>query len=604
MSDNQAPQIKTSKTELIATSNFLVKFLRDAGYKGSLEDGTALHDAVIKPMALLYTVLKHENNRASAYFSLARAAELKEMLGAEYGKIVDSLMDNWFVKRHQGSATQVIVSMVFSRALDYLRIRKDDIVCSIDGVMFRAMYDKIYIESDFSMAFNTQDNVHEYSIPMYLVADGPGEMELNETSEVASFISNIYFQKATVAGLLSLGVDIESDDAFLARTSTAITTRELITERAIRVRVLQEFANVFELYVAKYGSVEQQRDLKVFEDIIVHVGNKADIYLKYMPIMRALQVELDAENKFALAQIPEDVLEVTAVRDAALLTGVIRLEFSEIPARDVNITTGHRFLVGERYFAPTRQHVLSEQSFLLTTEGSTFYVALNVVALDPGDAAVDADDDVIPEQTYPHFVKGTVESGFRGKIVTHKILDVHEFYAGSLDTNGTIHVTGAMSSPVAQIDYITSPVVRAVHDYINSAENRVVNYSPLVKTMFPIVVTADLVVQVIPEPTLTEAELRERIKKMAAEYVNNIAWRKTFQVSELIHYLHTHVPDIGFVQLPGIFTAYVREPATKEVIITQIANRYIMPKDVSRQLTWNTVMFYSDPSLVQVRFYS
>ena len=59
--------IVISSEQLEEARNLICQYLRDAGYKGSLEDGTGIADAVIKPAALITLFIRQELNKARAY---------------------------------------------------------------------------------------------------------------------------------------------------------------------------------------------------------------------------------------------------------------------------------------------------------------------------------------------------------------------------------------------------------------------------------------------------------------------------------------------------------------------------------------------------------
>ena len=54
--------IVISSEQLEEARNLICQYLRDAGYKGSLEDGTGIADAVIKPAALITLFIRQELN--------------------------------------------------------------------------------------------------------------------------------------------------------------------------------------------------------------------------------------------------------------------------------------------------------------------------------------------------------------------------------------------------------------------------------------------------------------------------------------------------------------------------------------------------------------
>ncbi len=125
-----------SQDDIDYAQNYLTQYLRDAGYSGSLEDGTAIYDLVIKGMSLVYTLFKGDLEKVQAYLSLADAEDMADTLGDEYDTAVDSILSNWFVTRNGGSSATGPIRLYFSQPLEYLSFSTDTTVASISGYDF------------------------------------------------------------------------------------------------------------------------------------------------------------------------------------------------------------------------------------------------------------------------------------------------------------------------------------------------------------------------------------------------------------------------------------------------------------------------------------
>jgi len=68
-----------SQERISQATNIIVQFLRDSGYAGSLEDGTGLNDVVIKPSAVIYSLLAQMVDKAEVKEVAVRKASA--MLG-------------------------------------------------------------------------------------------------------------------------------------------------------------------------------------------------------------------------------------------------------------------------------------------------------------------------------------------------------------------------------------------------------------------------------------------------------------------------------------------------------------------------------------------
>lgn len=323
-----------SKTDLDFATDFITQYLRDSGYDGSLDDGTGLYDLVIRGFSTLYTLVKGDTDTVRAYLSLAEAIRQESTLDTEFDTVIDSILSNWFVSRKLGSKTTGPLRLFFTRTLPSLSITTTNATFTIGASDFVPIQDYVFAElnGDFTTVFNTTENVNEYYVEINVESEENVAEVVVVGDTVTSIISNVYFKRAEVVSTFDIGEGLESSEDFITRTDQVITTRELITDRSIRTVLLEEIDNLDNVYVAGYGDAEQNRDIQTFDSIVVHVGNKADIYLygtyetaDLTTNLVANIAEFTPENLVAILKVyeltTELIAEATTDTDTLFITG-------------------------------------------------------------------------------------------------------------------------------------------------------------------------------------------------------------------------------------------------------------------------------------------
>lgn len=277
--------------------NFLIQYLRDSGFEGSLDDGTALHDLLIKAFSLFYILYKRESQKASAYLSLDHAKALRHVLGEDYDTAVDSILSNWFVKRKDGTQARGYIRFWFSKPISFLHFKDDNLIANIGTVKIAPTYEQVFTENDFQVYVNTVNNIAEYYVDVQCKSVENHPYTIPARSKVTTSVNSTSFLRATVEVDFSAGSSKEDSSEFISRTSQAITTRELITERAINTVLMDQVGNIYSIYCAGFGAKEQIRDIVEFETVKVHVGNKCDIYISGNLIKAYFFALVDFEGK-------------------------------------------------------------------------------------------------------------------------------------------------------------------------------------------------------------------------------------------------------------------------------------------------------------------
>lgn len=280
--------MELSKTQIVDATNFLIQYLKDSGFEGDVENGTAIHDLLIKPMSILYTLFKMDVDKSYGYLSLDKAVALKDILGADYDTAVDSILSNWFVTRGTGKTTTGVIRAYFSKPLTSIYIDSNT-VFTANSINLQASAAKLYVISDFVTFYNTVRNITEYYIDIPVVSTQTTSKLITTTDAVTGTISNLFYTRAEVAVAFDSGKAPETSEEFIARTKDVITTRELVSEKAITTVLLDSFPYLQRIYVAGYGSAEQVRDLVAIGNVYAHIGNKIDIYIQTPLIKKTLK---------------------------------------------------------------------------------------------------------------------------------------------------------------------------------------------------------------------------------------------------------------------------------------------------------------------------
>lgn len=307
------------------SENLISQYLRDAGYDGSLEDGTSLYDIVVRPAGLIYTLFRQDIDKAYAYMSLAKANELRSVLSEEdYDAAIDGILSNWFVSRNDGRRATGFVRMWFSVPPTFISFTDGQSIGFYDDVPLLARIRDIYaadakafIPSDFKSYMNTSNNQTEYYIDLPVIAGTVADVSIPEGAVITVSYTDIYFLRGTAASDFTPGTARESSDAFIERTQEAITTRELITRRAFNTVLPDMFPELSRMYVSGCGDPEMIRDFVTFQTVTVHVGNMADIWVASRLVLAKEECVVHEDSTGTYIELSNSPASVLSIRDTA-----------------------------------------------------------------------------------------------------------------------------------------------------------------------------------------------------------------------------------------------------------------------------------------------
>jgi hypothetical protein len=331
--------------DLQEASNFIVQYLFDNGFEGNLDDGTALYDLLIKPTALIYSLFSEKLKRSKAYYSLNDAIAQKDALGSEFNTVIDSILSNWFISRKDGLPSTGVIRLVFTRPLTAFEVHKTD-TFTAENLSFHPIIDNTFTENDFRSYLEPNRRTYYY-VDLPVISEKTTSVVIKNNAKFVSTLGNVYFVKANALGDFVGGEEVENSDRFIARAKHAITTRELISYRAIATEVLDKIYTVRDVFVAGHGDKEQQRDVINFDGTLVHVGNMADIYI-YSNFTRKTY-EFDSTSP----SLQDNTLDLSHLPIVHLFS-VSKSELGETLVEPTPITNYHISGVDSKYAWSTR----------------------------------------------------------------------------------------------------------------------------------------------------------------------------------------------------------------------------------------------------------
>lgn len=497
-----------SKEAVETSADFIVQYLRDSGYTGTLEKGTAVYDVLINLAATLYAVFQDESDRASAYLSLQRAQELKSVLGSEYDTVVDAILSNWFITRKDGTPTRGILRVYFARALSDFFVSTGDTIGYYGATQLIVRYGKVYTQSEFASVFNTVQNRTEYYLEIEVETSSSTDVDIPAGASVLPGFSNLFLYRIEVPVQFTAGEAKESSDDFIIRTENSLTTRELISYRAISTVFGIEIPDAKAVYVAGYGEPEMTRDLAEFGVLKLHYGNKADIYV---------HADFVKENRDCT---------VTNIGGLSLID--INADTGNPVARVLSVKIGERFV-------EYRIH-----------------------------------------QHFPSYWCSTKNS-----IVLRLVTPVED------DTAVVVSV-------------LTSEVAGRAQALVSDFKQRVVCYDPLVKAKHAAVCT--FMFNIHAASGADQTVLSSQVKNVCVTALNSILHTKDFSVSKLLALIHTDCWDVLSVRLDVLASYSILDPDSGEVHTKIMEDVFVLPEDISAQVSENTVQLVTFEDKLTVTF--
>jgi hypothetical protein len=244
------PGLQPTSQEILE-AELLCKQILEAQFPDlDLREGTGLRDLVLRPSALLLTLVK---KGVDQYFTQNTLNGVDDSTPTE---VLDSILSNWFLTRKIGIKSVISARLYFARKKNVSV--SSSTYFSTDNTIKFLPSESISYSAD-AMTFDSYSN--EYYIDIELVAEKEGT-DYNISSGSLLYFSNFdpYFLRAEINYLKSESINSETNSEFINRSKTAISTRNLINVPSVDSNLKAEFNYIDRLLVVGMGDAEMIRD--------------------------------------------------------------------------------------------------------------------------------------------------------------------------------------------------------------------------------------------------------------------------------------------------------------------------------------------------------
>jgi hypothetical protein len=244
------PGLQPTSQEILE-AELLCKQILEAQFPDlDLREGTGLRDLVLRPSALLLTLVK---KGVDQYFTQNTLNGVDDSTPTE---VLDSILSNWFLTRKIGIKSVISARLYFARKKN-VSVSSSTYFSTDNTVKFLPS-ESISYSAD-AMTFDSYSN--EYYIDIELVAEKEGT-DYNISSGSLLYFSNFdpYFLRAEINYLKSESINSETNSEFIERSKTAISTRNLINVPSVDSNLKAEFNYIDRLLVVGMGDAEMIRD--------------------------------------------------------------------------------------------------------------------------------------------------------------------------------------------------------------------------------------------------------------------------------------------------------------------------------------------------------
>lgn len=297
------PGLEVSQDEILQAELAAEKILEARYPDLDLRQGTGLRDLVIRPSATLLALV----NKAVIYYFAQNT--LPGITDNSPTEIVDKILSNWFVERKAGKKSVISARLFFAT--------KKNVTIGTEVFFSPDNTKKFYPISTYSFSpdeLQYETFSGEYFVDIDLIADKEGT-EYDLTSGSLLYFSNFdaYFLRGEINYLREMASVTETNTNFIARTKTAVSTRNLINVPSIDARLREDFDYITSVTTVGYGDAEMYRDQvtvlapPAVDPVLIHIGGKTDVYTRVPLQTQVLQYPTDADG---IAEIVGPYLEI------------------------------------------------------------------------------------------------------------------------------------------------------------------------------------------------------------------------------------------------------------------------------------------------------
>lgn len=534
------PTITISEQDRRDAELYIESYLKAALPTGDFSRGSFLRDLVVSAMSYTVAYLRAEAALALDRSSVKRIAAMTP--GTDRDEAADDAMSNWFLSRKTGRPSRGSVLVHLSAKVD-VAVPLTARFYSSPSLSFKPDYaaDVVIPASDVIEISGADGTIADRYVVLNLVATESGSSYDVQPSTWAAWTAfNAYVTRIESVAPFVGGASTESTDDFLARAQDAVSTRMMVTDRAIRTILKDRFTTVDDVVVVGAGDDEMTRDVVPATAVTtMHSGGFTDVYIRG-PVVTAPVIERTLGGLFT-----DPRPTVTTLSTTASLQGVT-------PGMVLHITNTLPTTQPNNYFIES----VNASAGLLTVSQRTPFPAPRSVGFTIG--TVSPFNDVVKTGTglftrslrapgvlylpaEPIYRINSVEYLSGGSWIsvpsssyTFSYADPAAAFSGYQLASLSISSTVVPNLSTMRVQYETVSGFSDVHNYTRDPNNRMVCADILVKALYPVYV--DLTVNVLPLSTATPPTAVE-VKQAVTAFFDQLPQGTAFRPALLSAYL-------------------------------------------------------------------
>jgi len=575
--------IEISATDVTRAEEFLATLLTEMIPEGKFTTGTALRDLTIRAFAFIFAHLMKENTTVQALQNLRNVQNISSGDSATdraVANAVDAILSNWFLTRRTGSFSRGVLTFLVSRRQDYILSPTTRFLYSRNLAYFPDVTDLettiIVPSSELVSQINVSGEVEGYIFTQSVVAAETGSLyDITPADWLSAGDFSAYTIKAFNTEQFSAGRDRETTTEMIDRSSTAISTRNLINLRSIDATLRENFLDIVRLLTIGAGDPEMQRDKKIefASGMELHVLGHFDTYLELPIVQKTFEGQLGglytrpdgAASVFRddtsvattwLALIPQlragDVIRITAGLDDAPRDFVIHevqdtelwistlSPFSEATDEDAAFVdySIYRPMHGPNApLYPTTGVVTTGQTSRTTRVEATavlpvgpHYDIIHVAIIDPdaGHALINSTDGTIVfnnrVNTAPAVITNPAE-------LEYQITSSYPDFAQSQKSYDSIILESAFEGKTVRVIYETLAGADLIHEFATDRFERVLAADVLTRGFFPVYISLSM--EYDPKMNATGEVSETAVVQGLVSYINGFDPTEILDVSDL-----------------------------------------------------------------------
>lgn len=270
----------------IPVLDFLVGLLQESYPDVNVAEGSAVHDLLVRPAALL---LQPQRDHTRLMLRNLKLRNFQVMDEAE----MDALAGNFLVTRRSGARARGVQRVIFA-APRAVQIGTGVRFLDEAGRLFSPAVPAAFTQSD--VAANVLPASGEYYVDVSVVAEQDGEDYMATAGAVTRVQGVPGAVRTTNTQAFTAGRNRDSNTELYARTLGAIVNRDLVKRGSLSQAVLAEFTSVRQVEVAGFGDELQRRD--IVEAIVgaqelfpVSFGTKVNLPLNELGVVQFLEAD-------------------------------------------------------------------------------------------------------------------------------------------------------------------------------------------------------------------------------------------------------------------------------------------------------------------------